>query len=384
MIRLAEAAAGTLRSALPPGRDAAAWHAALSAEVAQHLSPAHAALLARPEPAGGGMAWVADGASATRYADLSAADRRALDAAAGAILSDVRRLAESGVAPAVREAWPALRRVPDAGHLHAVDGRPVLSAWGHHDPGEAGGVGWGRLARLDDGAPWRASPPRPWRRYAAMLGVLGALALLAGLLLPLAAPVLVPRPAACAIVPGQLDAMHQQAAVEARGQELQTLLATLTEETGRRQLLCPVPGAPPAAPPPAAAPRADLPQDRWTRRDLSMLEGCWSLRTGMAVSDESGTHSSDIHTWTQCFDGHGAGQQTVVVEDGRRCEGPLSAAFGEGGVLRVTEPASCAGTLHLNRSERLCRRLGDAEAECDGRMVEGNLPGHIYHGRFRR
>ena len=152
MIRLLHAAPGDLRSLLPPGRDLAAWHAALSDEIARHLSPAHALLLARPDRAEGGTAWVAEGLARSRYADLPAEERRALGLATGAILSDIRRLAESGAAPAVREAWPALREIPDMGHLFAVDGRPVLAAWGHAGEGGASG----RLARLDDGVPWRA------------------------------------------------------------------------------------------------------------------------------------------------------------------------------------------------------------------------------------
>ncbi len=384
MIRLVEAASGTLRSLLPPGQNTASWHAALAAEIAHHLSPAHAAMLARPELTAGGMAWLAEGAARSRYADLPAAGRRALDAAAGAILSDIRRLAESGAAPTVREAWPALIEIPDMGHLFAVDGRPVLAAWGH-----AGAGASGRLARLDDGVPWRAAPRVPWGRYGAALGALAGLALAAGLLLPMASHWFVEQPAACAIVPGQLDALRGQMELDGRGQELRTLLATLTEEVGRAQLLCPVamlPQAPAPAPRPSPAPppRADLPQDRWDRRDLAMLEGCWSLYTAITVFNEDGTRSSKIRSWRQCFDGHGAGRQTIALEDGRQCEGALAASFGQDAVLRVTEPTACHGTLHLSRNERLCRRLGDDEAECNGRTIEGGMSGHGFAGRFRR
>ena len=115
MIRLMESASGTLRCLLPPRRlrgnvpneDAASWHAALVAEIAHHLSPAHAGLLARPESVDGGVAWMTEGAARTHYADLPAVERRALDAAVGAILSDIRRLAESGAGPPVRRRWPA-------------------------------------------------------------------------------------------------------------------------------------------------------------------------------------------------------------------------------------------------------------------------------------
>lgn len=377
MIRLAEAAPGALRSLLPPGRDLPAWHAALTEEIARHLSPAHALLLARPERVGDGTAWVADGAARSRYADLPAEGRRALDAATGAILSDIRRLAESGAAPAVRDAWPALREIPDMGHLFAVDGRPVLAAWGH-----AGGAGAsGRLARLDDGVPWRAVPRRPWGRYSATLGVLAALALLAGLLLPRAAPWLVDPPPACAVVPGQLDAMRGQMELESRGQELQTLLATLTEEVGRRQLQCPIPAAPPPAPPaPPVPPRADLPRDLWDRRDLAMLQGCWHLNTALQALDGRG-QSSPVRTWRMCFDGAGHGNQDAALQDGRRCSGPLEASFEGGAVLRVTQTEACTGPgLSINAAVLRCRRVSDAEAHCEGRNPDGTT----FEGIFKR
>ena len=380
MIRLAEAAPGDLRSLLPPGRDLLAWHAALAEEIARHLSPAHAMLLARPERADGGTAWVSEGLARSRYADLPAEGRRALDAAAGAILSDVRRLAESGAAPAVRDAWPALREIPDMGHLFAVDGRPVLAAWGHAGAGGAIVGASGRLARLDDGVPWRAVPGRPWGRYGAALGVLAALALAAGLLLPRAAPWLVDPPAACAIVPGQLDAMRGQMELESRGQELQTLLATLTEEVGRRQLQCPIPAAPqPPAPPPA--PRAALPQSQWRQRDVSLLQGCWSLATEMAIRrrGEEGP-GVRLRSWRMCFDDHGVGRQTETLEDGRSCDGPLAATF-EGDRLRVTQSPPCTGPdLRMGHNELLCRRVSDAEAQCEGR----NTNGTTFEATFKR
>lgn len=401
MIRLLEG--GALRSVLPAGRDVVAWHAALSGEIAAHLSPGHAAVLARPEPGAGGVAWVAEGTARTRYADLLGEGRRALDAALGAVLSDIRRLAESGVAPAVREAWPALREVPDMGHVFAVDGRPVLAGWGHVAGaavvGGAVGGASGRLARLDDGVAWRATPQPQWRRYGMALGALAVLALVGGLLLPLLAPWLVAKPASCMIVPGQLEALRGQMELDSRGAELRTLLATLTEEVGRKQLTCPIvpaaapppavpvplprPAPPPPSPPPPQ-PRADLPRERWDQRDLSMLEGCWSLTTTLTVWNHEQTRSSRVRSWRMCFDGHGAGHQTIQLDDGRHCEGPLGASFG-GDVLRVTEPQVCDGpNFRLGRTERLCRRLGDSEAECNGHATDDPEARGSYTGRFRR
>jgi len=369
MIRLIEAAPGALRFRLPPGRDPVAWHAALIGDLTR-LSPAHAQILAWPERIDGGMAWLADGAARSRYADLDWEGRRALDAAVGAILSDIRRLAESGAAPTVREAWPALREIPDMGHLFAVDGRPVLAAWGHSGDGAAG-----RLARFDDGVPWRAAPRPAWGRYGAALGVLAALALAAGLLLPLAASWLVDRPAACMIVPGQLDAMRGEMELDSRGQELRTLLATLTEDVGRRQLLCPI-----AVLPQAPAPRADLPRDSWDRQDLSILQGCWHLNTALQLRNRTG-QVSPVSAWQMCFDGVGHGNQETTLQDGRRCSGPIEAVFEGDALLRVTPAPPCHGPeLSISVVELQCRRVSDAEAQCDGRNPEGST----FQGTFKR
>ena len=114
-----------------------------------------------------------------------------------------------------------------------------------------------------------------------------------------------------------------------------------------------------------------------------MLEGCWTLITTLSVGNERDGYSK-VRTWRQCFDGRGRGRQTAVLEDGKRCEGPLAAGFDQAGVLRVTEPEACTGTaLRVGRSQRLCRRRSDAEAVCDGRNLEGGAES-LYSGRFRR
>lgn len=379
MIRLLDGSG--LRPVLPSSRAPAAWHAALVAEIETHLSADHARLLARPDPTPGGLAWLADGKAARRYGDLPEAGRRQLDAALGAILSDIRRLAESGVAPETRAAWPALRSIPDMSHVFAVDGRPVLAGWGHASAADAASV-TSRLARLDDGVPWRATPRTPWLLYGSALAVLALMALASGWLLPLVAPRFVAVPNACAIVPGQIEAMRGQAAEESRGADLRTMLASLDDEIGRRRLQCPIPSI--AAPAPPPQPRADLPQDRWNRGDLGMLEGCWTLTSGMRVTSRAEPDGSPIASWRQCFDGHGAGRQTMVLKDGQRCEGPLGASFVGENRLRVTESQPCAGTMTMLPSERTCRRVSDTEAVCDGRNLSGPLSGVTYTGTFRR
>ena len=193
MIRLLELRDGTARPVLPEGRDPAGWHQAVSQEIAAHLTPEHAALLATPVRGEASVVWFAPGTALRRYGELEAVDRDRLTAAAGAILSDIRRLAESGTAPLVTAAWPALRTVPDLAHLFAVDGRPMLAGWGF--AALAGGAG--PMAGFDDGIAWRAPPRLAWPVYGGMLAALAGLALFAGLVLVPLGALMQPSPAIC-------------------------------------------------------------------------------------------------------------------------------------------------------------------------------------------
>jgi hypothetical protein len=236
---LIETPATALRPLLPLDHDLVARHAALVAELAAHLTPRHAAILARPVARPTAWQWCARGTAMRRFADLSAEDRRALMAAGGAILSDVRRLAESGIAPAVAAAWPALREIPDPNCIFAVDGRPVLTAWGHAPTDGAASL----FAVYDDGVTWRAPPRVPWNAYAAALACVAVLALAAGLLLPDTMSWAVPAPMACRVAPDQLDALVRQSQVRSLGEDLTRLLASVDDDIGRMQLLCPLPAA---------------------------------------------------------------------------------------------------------------------------------------------
>lgn len=246
-LRLATLNEGAAQLALPASHDLSAWHQALTAALAARLTPAHAGLLAVPVRGEAGITWFAPGIAVRRFTELSADDRERLSRAAGTMLSDIRRLAESGTAPTVAAAWPALRSVPDLGHLFAVDGRPVLSGWGFAPP--AGGSG--PLASLDDGVAWRPSPRWPWRSYAGALAALAALALFAGLLLPWLALPLMPSPGVCRVAPGQLALLLEAARETDRGNVLRAALSQAEEARGTQALQCPlrVVSPPPSLPP---------------------------------------------------------------------------------------------------------------------------------------
>jgi hypothetical protein len=384
MIGLLEQRDGAV-SVLPAGRDPASWHQALTAEIAAHLTPAHAALLAVPNRSETGIAWSAPGTAMRRYAELEAADRGRLTAAVAAILSDIRRLAESGAAPAVATAWPAIGTIPDLTHLFAVDGRPVLAGWGFS--ARAGGAG--PLAAMDDRVAWRAQPRVAWPVYAATLAALAAFALFAGLLLAPLAGQLVPSSAACRVAPGQLALLAEQSREAARGDALKLQLAQLQEDHGDRALQCPIPrriDPPPAPPPPPRpAPRADLPQDRWDNHDLSMLQGCWNNYTHMMLQELLTHRPMSVKTWVFCFDSHGHGHQTITLDDGRRCENGLSASFNRDNSLRMMDAGECPfPRAPLVRGQLTCKRESNAEASCMRRDLEGPSSGRDQPGRFRR
>ena len=386
MTLLVETQHGAIRNLLPEGRDAVAWYPALSAEIATHLSPAHAAILATPVPVATGIRWEAAAARAIRYPELPSPDRPVLMRAVAVILSDVRRLAESGTAPAVARCWPMLREIPELGLLFAADGRPVLAGWGAVPQSVT--APRRLLADADDGRAWRAPPRTPWRLYAAVAAALAVFALASGLLLSRMA---VPwaSGAACGVAPDDLAALDGQAQADAQHGALQTELARLVEEAGRRRLQCPLPVAARPPPPHAEAPPTPppaLPSDRWNRHDLSMLEGCWSRISNMAIHDEATNRMLPVASWRICFDQAGHGTQTLTLQDGGRCTGSVQATFaGERMLMRAgrcTGPGFGSGFV---RSEQDCTRSSDQEANCFGRDLEGPGVGRgTSNSRFRR
>jgi hypothetical protein len=404
MTVLAETRANQLRSLLPERLDAAGWRSRLVAEISAHLSPAHSAILAAPRD---GIAWEASATDIRRFAELSAADRRALTDALGTILSRIRRLAESGAAPAVGACWPALREIPDLSLLFAADGCPVIAGWGHAAAGADRPAGL--LARYDDGRRWRPPPRKPWRLYGLALAALVVLALLAGLLLPFAKDRLFGAFAQCPIDPNTRTLLSQSSREEARHAELQVELAALVEERGRRRMDCslaqlppppdPTPPAPPPRPsppqpppptPPTPQPQPQPPQkpaldpQRWDRHDLTMLEGCWHRHTNMATRELRTGEIHSVRDWQICFDRQGHGRETILWSDGARCENPLRAQFNPDNTVRIRDLQRCSGTRSLVLGDWVCQRISENEASCPRTDLEGPGAGRSMPGQFRR
>jgi hypothetical protein len=397
---LVETRDGDLRRLLPAEHDLPGWHARLTAEISAHLSPAHAAILAIPRPLPDGISWETNAAATRRYSQLAAADRDALTRALGTILSRIRRLAESGAAPAVSTAWPMLREIPDLTMVFAADGAPVIAGWGHVS---AAARARGLLAEFDDGGRWRPPPRHPWPSYAAAGIGLVLLALFAGLLLPLAKARVFGAVAQCPIDPDSLALLSGQSAEAARNSDLQAQLAALLQERGRRQMQCAVPQLPPPAQsqptppqsrPPSQAqptpphPGPQLPQREWQRHDLSMLDGCWHRYTNMSTHDVNTGQTNPVKEWTVCFDRQGHGQQTVVWGDGVRCQGKLQAQFNADDTLNIHESEPCKAGPPSGRglipADWMCRRQSDSEATCSRTELEGPGKGSSHPGQFRR
>ena len=253
------------------------------------------------------------------------------------------------------------------------------------------------------GSPRRPAAPAPWpgsttaspgaRRtrlawpvYGGMLAALAGLALFAGLVLVPLGVLMQPSPAICRMDPVQLALLREQSREAARTDALRAQLAQLQEQHGERALQCPIPrevvSAPPPPPPP---PRADLPEDRWNRRDLSMLEGCWNSYTPLRIENERTHHVRSVRSWRYCFDAHGRGHQSITLEDGDRCEGDMSATFESNGQLQMRDLARCRlGSGPLLLGQLRCHRISDSEAQCRREELEGQKRGQIMEGRFRR
>ena len=374
-----------LRDGLSHDHDRPAWYAALTHELATHLSPAHAAILARPELTADGYGWYADGAQILPVTALALSERRALLAAAGSILSDIRRLGESGRSPLLASCWPGLRECPGLDCLFAVDGRPVLAAWGFM-PVDAVGFP-GLLAAYDDGRPW-ASVRRsrePWP----VLGLLALLGLLLGFGLSYAEwrfP-----PGVCRVAPSALALLRsggQQAVVTAGLEgELQGLLRELRIAHRHCQVALKLPPTPRPASPPLTPPPS-LPRQAWNHHDLGMLKGCWHRYTNMVTHNVFTGHVSAVASWTYCFNGTGQGTQQVIWQDGKSCTNPVTAQFNPNGTLTIQDSIPCGQvprtprSLFLGRS--VCTRLSATQASCPRIDLTGPYAGQSFPGMFRR
>jgi len=165
--------------------------------------------------------------------------------------------------------------------------------------------------------------------------------------------------------------------VQAEGKTLQAELTALSGDLKSRLAHCKPPEAkaPPAKPPPPPAP---LPADRWARKDLAMLKGCWRLGrdTQGSIAVGGGSERCDVKAGRICFGADGTGQRETTAVCPRtgtvRCSAPITARFGNDDSLATTQPpvrCTPTGTVWNGPPNSLsCRRVSDTLAICQDRL----------------
>jgi hypothetical protein len=166
---------------------------------------------------------------------------------------------------------------------------------------------------------------------------------------------------------------------QADTERLRAQLTALSDDLKHKAEQCKP--AEPRRPPPS------LPADRWSSKDLSVLQGCWYLgREAPAVRGDFGVPSREEDCTTKvgriCFDatGHGRREQTTSCPRAGAffCSAVVVGQFGVDGAFRTTQPdvicQSGTPTKWLGRTLS-CRRVDDDHAICrDGGRPEVGLP----------
>lgn len=121
-------------------------------------------------------------------------------------------------------------------------------------------------------------------------------------------------------------------------------------------------------------PKEDLPQDKWDRKDVGVLEGCWQLGRDSRTTVTRGSRTEQCvnRTGRICFDGRGSGVREETTDCptlGRNidCGVKVAGSFDGKGLLQVAQPdVHCKdGTLWDGRNSSLtCRRVNERLAIC--------------------
>ena len=157
------------------------------------------------------------------------------------------------------------------------------------------------------------------------------------------------------------------------GKRLRTELVALQDDLRRKQAEQCRPVAPSQPPPPLAS-------DRWEKKDLSMLKGCWQLGHDAPVSHHFANGPARRATAKAgqiCFgnDGNGSHEQTMVDPSGTwHCKAPVTASFANNGTLVTKQPTGvCEGSPPAvwAAMQLACRRVSDATAICQGADKDG-------------
>lgn len=133
-------------------------------------------------------------------------------------------------------------------------------------------------------------------------------------------------------------------------------------------LLKPPPPPPPPPEPPKTPPKP-LDSERWEKKDLSLLEGCWRL--GRQTVGRINTEECAVPEGRICFGPGGTGQRETTyncrVAGTLTCAAPVRGSFNNDGTLGTTQPkVTCSRGMQWNERENwlTCRRVSDTLALC--------------------
>lgn len=319
---------------------AAAW-AQISAHLARRLSPAHAAILAEPnpDPARATTDWYAEGEGEALPLDQAAPERApAFEALATAIRAEAERLSgerDDGLR-LLGELIALALELPDRSYIRVRGDAVFLVGWGHHLPGRAEGATLVRslpntatpMAMLAIGA----TPRRPIWAWALLAAALVVLMLALGAFLAWRDPFgwLVTSDAQCIVDPADLALLRDLDAAQAEEAILRDRLAGIAEELGRRRLACQPPPAPPPRPrlpePPQAPPPTPPPAPEPPRNDdadRARREGAQEGRVQIILGWDT---RDDLDLSVLCPDG-----QVLSYQRRQGCGGTLDVDRNVGG-----------------------------------------------------
>jgi hypothetical protein len=388
------------RVMLPSGVDHAAAHAELAALLTRAAGAETAGLFAEPRLGTAEVEYLAPDGRIARFDELDAEGRALLRAEIGRLVSLLRRAAEEAAQrePARCGSWPALVanaiEIPSFERVYAHEGRPVLAGWGMAPATAPAGLGL--IGVLDDGRAYQR--PLAFPLWAAVLSLLALLAI--GAMGAMATPRLIdlfdPPEPVCRVAPADQQAFLELDGEKKRELELRRRLAALQQSAGDKRAACPIPTVPAPTPPSPPVQRAapeppkpaptppkqqaqpkpppPLPADRWARKDLSLLKGCWVL--GKPTMSKHGLPNGrselcTVNAGRICFGDGGLGQRemTSTCPSGHvRCVAPIQAGFSADSTLRTTQPqVSCDPpglTWIAENNSLVCRRTSDTLAIC--------------------